>query len=124
MANIGDKINKIRNAIFGHEVRDSIADGIKGINEEVENTTQRQTDLETQFDVVLDETTGKDVISAPEITAARVDKSNKTYANLKERLDQENAEVKTQLAQKANEISLKSYSHLKVAIADGFDWSP
>lgn len=98
MANIKDKIAQIRQAIFGKEVRESIASGIEAINEEVENTTARQDNVEAQFQAVLDETTDKDVISAPEITAARVGADNTTYSNLKTRLDTEHQQVMSQLA--------------------------
>ena len=105
MANIKDKIAQIRQAIFGKEVRESIASGIEAINKEVENTTARQDNVEAQFQAVLDETTGKDVISAPEITAARVGADNTTHSNLKARLDAEHNEVMSQLAQTEQELS-------------------
>lgn len=93
MANIKDKIAQIRQAIFGKEVRESIASGIEAINKEVENTTARQDNVEVQFQAVLDETTDKDVISAPEIIAARVGADNTTHSNLKARLDTEHQQV-------------------------------
>lgn len=49
MANISDKVAQIREAIYGKEVRESIASGIEDINTEVESTTQRQTTLETDM---------------------------------------------------------------------------
>jgi hypothetical protein len=39
MASIIDKINQIRQAVFGKDVRKAIADGIEAINAEVENNT-------------------------------------------------------------------------------------
>ena len=53
--------------------------------------------VESQFQDVIDNTTDKDVISAPEIIAAR-----NGEANLKARLDKEKNEVTTQLAQKTD----------------------
>ena len=50
--------------------------------------------LQPQFQSVLDETTGKDVISGPEVILARNGKSN-----LKTRLDEDHAQVNAQLAQ-------------------------
>lgn len=102
MANIKDKIAQIRQAIFGKEVRESIASGIEAINKEVENTTARQDNVEAQFQAVLDETTDKDVISAPEITAARVGADNTTHSNLKARLDTEHQQVMSHLAEIKN----------------------
>ena len=42
MANVADKVKQIRQAIYGRDVRESIASGIEAINAEVENTTSRQ----------------------------------------------------------------------------------
>ena len=54
----------------------------------------RQTSVETQFNDIQQDITDKDVISAPEIIAARNGEEN-----LKARLDKEYQEVSTQLAQ-------------------------
>ena len=58
MANIQNNLNKIKNAVLGVDVRDSIHDGIKAINEEVENTTDRQVQLEGTFDELLQQMAG------------------------------------------------------------------
>ena len=42
MANISGILEKIRKAIYGKEVRGSLADGLEAINNETENTTVRQ----------------------------------------------------------------------------------
>ncbi|WP_373755091.1 glycosyl hydrolase family 28-related protein [Jeotgalibaca porci] len=94
---IKQKAEDIRSKIFGSEVRESLASGIEAISEDVEATIGRQDYVEEQFQDVLDETTGKDVISAPELIAARNGKSN-----LKTRLDGEHAQVTAQLQQ--NEV--------------------
>lgn len=107
MANINKELNDIKNAVYGREVRGSIHDGIKKINEEVENTTDRQDSVEAQFQSVLDETTGKDVISAPEINAAKVGADNTNYPNLKERLDTEHNQLSSRLAQTEQEVEKK-----------------
>lgn len=54
--------------------------------------------LQPQFQSVLDETTGKDVISGPEVILARNGKSN-----LKTRLDEDHAQVTAQLAEKVGQ---------------------
>ena len=48
MANIADKVAQIRQAIFGKDVRESIASGIEAINSEVVNTTNRQNAIDSQ----------------------------------------------------------------------------
>lgn len=50
MANVTDFIAKIKGAIYGKDVRESIADGIETINTEVESTTARQESLENTFE--------------------------------------------------------------------------
>lgn len=65
----------------------------------------RQNNVENQFNVIQQEITDKDVISSPEIIAAR-----NGEATLNDRLDKEQQEVKAQLAQnlyKANYLSNK-----------------
>ena len=49
MANIKTHLDKIKNALFGQEVRGSIHDGIDAINKEVEGTTEKQNKLGEQF---------------------------------------------------------------------------
>ena len=46
MADVRDNVDQIRQAIYGIEVRESIASGIEAINAEVESTTQRQAAVE------------------------------------------------------------------------------
>lgn len=48
MANIIQKIALIRQAVFGKDIRESIASGIEAINTEVENTTARQNVIDSQ----------------------------------------------------------------------------
>lgn len=52
MANILTYLNKIKTALYGKEVRNSIHDGIKAINTEVENTTEKQRVLKNDFDTL------------------------------------------------------------------------
>lgn len=117
MANIIDKINAIRQAVFGKDVRSSIADGIEAINEEVESTTERQTDLEATF--------GNLIINAgnsnAEIVDARYDSvNNENHATLKERMDSQSAalaEIPNQsyITEKAKQIDLEA-TDAKVSI--------
>lgn len=53
MANIIDKIAQIRNAIFGKDIRETMASGIDAINTEVETTTAKQNALGTQFNSLI-----------------------------------------------------------------------
>lgn len=96
----------IRTKIYGREVRESLARGIEVAGDIADDTRVRQDSLESQFTAVLESTTDKDVISAPEIIAARVGADDTTYDDLKERLDSENAKVNLLLEQ--NSVNLNS----------------
>ena len=96
MANIQDKLNNIKNALFGKDVRNSIHDGIDAINKEVESTTNRQEHLETTFDQ-LTINAGN---SNAEIVDARVGENGKSYAKLGDRLDS----VDSQLEQNVTKV--------------------
>src|SRR5699024_6773188 len=106
--NIKKKADDIRNKIYGKEVRESLASGLEEMSSDVvENegrqsvVESRQDDVESQWQNVVDETTDLDVVSAPEIIAARNGESN-----LKARLDKENQEVTTQLARTSKNLGM------------------
>lgn len=91
----------IENEPYIKQMRGDIAEGIS-------KTGIRQATVEEQFQSVLDETTGKDVISAPEIIAAR-----DGATTLGERLDSEKVEslakaneFETEIAKKADKTQV------------------
>ncbi|WP_373738118.1 hypothetical protein [Jeotgalibaca porci] len=116
---IKQKAEDIRSKIFGSEVRESLASGIEAISEDVEATIGRQDYVEEQFQDVLDETTGKDVISAPELIAARNGKSN-----LKTRLDDEHAQVTAQLQQTEQSLSSQLAHIDNIKVGGGVKMEP
>lgn len=91
---IQQKAEDIRMKIYGEQVRESLASGLEAMSSDVVEVEGRQDEVESQFQDVIENTTDKDVVSAPEIIAAR-----NGEANLKARLDKENQEVTAQLAQ-------------------------
>ena len=93
--NIQQKADYIRTRKQGSEVRESLASGLEAMSSDVVENKSRQNTVEDQFQQVIDETTDKDVISAPEIIAAR-----NGEPNLKSRLDKEHQQVTAQLAKK------------------------
>lgn len=89
MANITNYINNIKKAIFGVEVRSSLADGLQAVNKETEKATVvsnetkgRQDNLESRWDLVISETT-----DGAEVIESRVDKEGNTHKTLKGRID-------------------------------------
>ena len=90
---IKQKAEDIRKKIFGSEVRESLASGLEEMSEDVESIKSRQDAVEQYNNQMIAEMTDKDVISAPEIIAARGGKTT-----LGQRLDETN----TQLAQAIN----------------------
>lgn len=83
MANIKNYIENIRSAIFGKEVRGSLADGLDAINKETENTTFRQKHLEKTFDQLIINSGN----SNAEIVDARVGENGSSFNKLGDRLD-------------------------------------
>lgn len=96
---IKELTTKIRNATLGGEITKSIADGIDFISGFVTDNQDRQDQVEKQFQQVIDETTGKDIVSAPEIIAARNGKDN-----LKDRIDTFENDTTAQLAQTTGKL--------------------
>lgn len=95
------------------EMRDDIAEGIS-------KTGNRQADIENQFQSVIAGTTGKDVISAPEILAAR-----NGEANLNDRLTKKEQEFETEIAQARQDLSNKAnQSELDSGLAAALDGGP
>src|SRR5699024_12830939 len=96
--NIQEKADDIRTKVYGREVRESLASGLEEMSSDVvENegrqsvVESRQDSVESQWQNVIDETTKLDVVSAPEIIAAR-----NGEANLKTRIDKDHQKVTTQ----------------------------
>lgn len=106
--NIQKKADDIRTKIYGKDVRESLASGLEEMSKDVEETKRRQDSVEAQFQSVIDNTTGKDIVSAPEILAARVSADGTNHANLKERLDLEHGQLSAQLAHAAEQIPIVS----------------
>lgn len=101
--------DNVRGKSYGQQVREAQARNaeyaglIASEAVDISNETKgRQDTVETQFNSVQQELTDKDVISAPEIIAARGGE-----ATLSERLDKEKNEVTTKLAQIA--INVKDF---------------
>lgn len=117
MANIKDKITQIRQAIYGKEIRESIASGIESINTEVESTTERQrqvetrqTNLENTFNAEIENAISENP-SSVETVAARTDNiNNKTYQNLPERLDDFASQLAEMESKKVDKIEGKGLS--------------
>lgn len=115
MANISRYISKIKTAIYGKDVRGSLADGLEAINKETEAATalsqeidQRQTSIEKQFDDQIANMTLDDPSSA-ELVAARTNvNTGESYDTIGRRLDAEYADVTAQLTKSLKKIGLKS----------------
>ena len=101
MANIKTHLDKIKNALFGQEVRGSIHDGIDAINKEVEGTTEKQNKLGEQF---------KNLVINEGNSNAEVAASRGSHDWLPDRLDN----FDSQLEHKANinEVVKKGYGTL------------
>lgn len=101
--------SRVRNAIYGQEVRESIAKGLEAsgdVADEAKSTSEesnaRSKDTQHRFDDQIEGTTNSD-----EVIDARRPEGGETYQTLRERLDTENQEVNAQLAQTTREAFRK-----------------
>ena len=108
MANIQSNLNKIKNAVLGVDVRDSIHDGIKAINEEVEDTTDRQVQLEGTFDELVINAGN----SNAEVAAARVDSTGKSHGTLGKRLNNFDSQIKDIEQKKLNKDGIVTMANM------------
>lgn len=101
MADIRKELNQIKNAVYGREVRSSIHDGIKKINDEVENATDLSESAKHQVENIQQQVNQLVVEgdSSVEAAQARVDAEGKSFPTLKARLDEKETQFSSQLAQ-------------------------
>src|SRR5690625_1253854 len=101
MADIKKELNDIKNAVYGKEVRGSIHDGIKKINDEVENATDLSESAKHQVENIQQQVNQLVVEgdSSVEAAQARVDAEGKSFPTLKARLDEKETQFSSQLAQ-------------------------
>lgn len=90
MANIQHWLDQIRRAIYGREVRSSIADAIEAINKDCGETGIKQEQLEATFDQLIINAGN----SNAEVVAARVNKKGHQFPTLGDRLDNIDLQLK------------------------------
>lgn len=98
MANINRELNDIKNAVYGKDVRGSIHDGIKKINEESEESKGKAIEAHDVMESIMSE--GFDNAALENNFAQKLD--NK-IANLQPEWTQFKDDTETQLADKANQ---------------------
>lgn len=93
MANIADKVAAIRQAIFGKDVRESIASGIEAINTEVVNTTARQVVIDGQEQTRINNENARISSESTRVTSegVRVNSENIRITNETSRQSQESS---------------------------------
>ena len=121
MANISSILRKIREAIYGQEVRGSLADGLEAVNNETiaatnlsNQTKERQNTLEVKFDEQIKNMTLEDPSSA-EIVDARVKEDGTSFATIGKRLNgiDSSLEDKTKYI-KAEKINISGYNNTQI----------
>lgn len=83
MANINTELEQIRKAIYGREVRGSIANAIELINKEQNSTSTAQTNLDSKFNQLIINAGN----SNAEVVASRVKADGTQFDTLSKRLD-------------------------------------
>src|SRR5699024_8253611 len=113
MADIKNQVNKIRNAIYGKEVRGSLADGLEAVNKETEDATEisvnverRQDSVESQFDDLLSERSEDKKVDNEETIAARTNReTGENHKTLGNRLDKEYGQIKSKVDKNHDEVT-------------------
>lgn len=103
MASIQEHLDKIKNAIFGKDVRQSIHDGLNKINQETESTSKNQEKLERTFDDLIINAGN----SNAEVAAAR-----NGFETLGKRLDGVDEQLDTITQQKLDKNAILSMSNM------------
>lgn len=109
--NIIEIVKKIREAVFGIDVRESIADGIEAINNITESTKKRQESLEKSFNSLI--------INAGNSNAEIVDARGE-YETLKYRLEAEQTNHESDISNIRKEVE-KSNTDLELVLSQKID---
>lgn len=146
MANINTELEQIRKAVYGREVRGSIANAIELINKEQINTSTAQTSLDSKFEqlIINAGNSNAEVVAARvkadgtqfntlgkrldksdevhkalnnEVISARTDSKNVAHKNLKARLDNFDSQLDTK-AKKRQIYYLSDYGKMNDATYD------
>lgn len=111
MASIQEHLDKIKNAVFGKDVRQSIHDGLHEINQETESTSKKQEKLERTFnDLIIN--AGN---SNAEVAAAR-----NGFETLGKRLDGVDSQLDTNMKELNNIKNV--FGGLKMTSPNGDTW--
>lgn len=118
MANINTELEQIRKAVYGREVRGSIANAIELINKEQVDTNTAQANLESKFNQLIINAGN----SNAEVVASRIKADGTQFDTLSKRLDKGD-EVHDTLSSEvvsARTDSKKTHKNLKARL-DNFD---
>src|SRR5690625_328001 len=104
MADIDKELNDIKNAIYGKEVRGSIHDGIKKINEESEESKQKADEAHDVMKEILDESFDSAALEAnfEQKLDDKIENLQTEWTQFKEDTEQNFDDVTTQLAENTN----------------------
>ena len=142
MANINTELEQIRKAVYGREVRGSIANAIELINKEQISTSTAQSNLDSKFNELIInagnsnaevvvarikadgtkfDTLGKRLNKGDEVhnalnnevVNARIDSKNVTHKNLKTRLDEFDSQLGSIENNKADKIEMNKKASIE-----------
>lgn len=105
---IKQKANKIRNEVYGKDVREALASGIEEAGDIADKANTKSNDAVEQVDNIQAQVNQLVVEgdSSVEAAQARVDAEGKSFPTLKARLDEKETQFSSQLAQKAPQEEL------------------
>lgn len=99
---IQELANKVRTAIYGADVRESIAKAMEISGETSNDTEVRQTILEQQFDDVVKNATEVDPSSVELVAAQTNTETGENFPSIGKRLDEENKRVSDKIGDSLN----------------------
>ena len=104
MADVREKVEQIRQAVYGKEVRESIASGIEAINTDIDALNDLVDALDSRVDTIITTPISGEA-AAQEIVDARVSTvKEKTFATLDARFEETEQDIATHKANNVQQI--------------------
>ena len=105
MADVREKVEQIRQAVYGKEVRESIASGIEAINTDIDALNDLVDALDSRVDTIITTPISGEA-ATQEIVDARVSAvKSKTFATLDARFEETEQEAAAHMAEKATDAN-------------------
>ena len=109
MANITEYLKRIKEAVYGKDVRSSIHDGMSAINDELESTTSEQQQLSNAFECLIINAGN----SNAEVVVMRTDANGHTFNTAGERLNNMDSKI-----EEVNSTTTRTIASMQTDVAE------